>query len=156
MHKVVGVDPSTKTGLFFTGQYTSSTVLKTGKVGVSRLFAIREAFSEFLDAHKPDIAVVEGYAYANKYTLTLLVEIGIILRLELCTRGIPCYIVPPSVLKKYVTGKGNSKKPEVAEAAKSRWGFEDPSDDVVDAYVLAVIGRDIAEGRPVKGVELLT
>jgi hypothetical protein len=45
----------------------------------------------------------------------------------------------------------------VALAVKSRWGFENPSDDVVDAYVLAKIGQELASGaQAITGVELLT
>ena len=49
-------------------------------------------------------------------------------------------LVPPTVLKKFVTGKGNSKKDEMRLGAYKRWAFEDKSDDVVDAYCLAQMG----------------
>jgi crossover junction endodeoxyribonuclease RuvC len=156
---VLGCDPSTKTGLVrFEDDETYTSVLRSlEKKGISRVSSLGFLFEQYLDEH-PDIdcAVIEGYAYANQHTLAILVEIGVTMRLALYRRKVPCYIAPPSVLKKYATGKGNSKKPEVASAVRERWGFENPSDDVVDAYVLAKIAQDMASGsQAVAGIELL-
>lgn len=157
--KVLGVDPSTKSGLvYMDGPEVYASVLRNESLkGISRVEWIRKSFEAYLDTHPEiDCAVIEGYAYANKYTLSTLVEIGINLRLSMYRRGIPCYICPPSVLKKVATGKGNAKKPEVAAGVLSKWGYTSPSDDVVDAYVLAKIAQDKASGIPVTGLELLT
>lgn len=156
--KVLGIDASTKTGLvFMDGEEVHTRILSNAKLkGLVRLQWISRNFNEYLDTHLDlDCAVIEGYAYANKYTLATLVEIGILLRLSLHSRGIPCYICPPSVLKKFCTGKGNSKKPELATAVAARWGYENPSDDVIDAYVLARIAQKMAQGASVVGLELL-
>lgn len=158
--RVLGIDPSTKSGVVFTCRdYTTATVLSNKDLrGIARVDWLLTQLGKVLLEEQPTIAVIEGYAYANQHTLATLVEIGAVFRLALYRAGIPCYICPPSVLKKYATGKGNSKKPEVALAVKSRWGFENPSDDVVDAYVLAMMGWEIASkgAQAVTGVELLT
>ena len=156
---VMGVDPSTKSGVVrIDGDETYATVINnTNAKGIRRVQWIADQFEDYLDRLNPmpDVAVIEGYAYANKFTLATLVEIGIILRLSLHNRKIPCYICPPSVLKKFCTGKGNSKKPELAIAVKQRWGYENPSDDIIDAFILAKIAQELASGKSVVGLELL-
>jgi crossover junction endodeoxyribonuclease RuvC len=47
------------------------------------------------------------------------------------------FLVHPAHLKMFAGCKGNASKTEVGYAVRHRWGFDDPSDDVVDAYVLA-------------------
>jgi len=40
-------------------------------------------------------------------------------------------------LKKFASGKGNTKKDELAVHIYKKWGFESKSDNIRDAYVLA-------------------
>lgn len=57
-------------------------------------------------------------------------------------------VVPPTSLKKYMTGKGNASKDQVLAAVINRFR-EVPVDDnnVADALSLAAMGRD-AQGQP--------
>jgi crossover junction endodeoxyribonuclease RuvC len=45
--------------------------------------------------------------------------------------------VPPSVVKKFATGRGNAKKSEVLLSVYKKWGVEFHDDNLADAYVLA-------------------
>ncbi len=158
MSKVLGIDASTKTGLvLIEGTDVYASLLRNEALkGIARVEWIRQAFEGYLDRHGAiDCAVIEGYAYANKFTLSTLIEIGINLRLSLYRRKIPCYICPPTTLKKVATGKGNAKKPEVAAGVLAKWGYSNPSDDVIDGFVLAKIAQDLANGVKVQGLELL-
>lgn len=47
--------------------------------------------------------------------------------------------VPPTVLKKFVTGKGNAKKQEMLLEVYKRWGADLSDDNAADAYGLALI-----------------
>lgn len=156
----LGVDPASRTGLvWMTDTYDVSSVIFAPKLtGLPRVLFIRDKFNELLDSYPAiDCAVIEGYAYGTGFahTLATLVEIGSVLRLTLYERRIQCYICPPSVLKKYATGKGNAKKTEVKASVESRWGFVSPSDDVLDAYVLARIAREQSTKGAVAGLERL-
>jgi crossover junction endodeoxyribonuclease RuvC len=145
--RILGVDPSTKTGLIMLDQFkleTYSRVLTSDERGVHRLLSIEQQFRNTLDQWKPTLAVIEGYGYANKFTLTLMVEIGVLMRIQLHKHGIPWYIVPPTVLKKFSTGNGAAPKAAVAKAVEERWKWGSPSDDLVDAYVLARIGEELS------------
>jgi crossover junction endodeoxyribonuclease RuvC len=144
---VLGIDPSTSTGLVLidtTNAWISTKVLQfPDQRGIVRLQSIAESFSSFLDTYTPDMAVIEGYVRGS-FTVITSVEIGVLLRMELHRRNIPWYVCPPTVLKKWVTGKGTAKKPDMAEAVKGRWQFVSPSDDVVDAYGLARVAELVA------------
>ena len=67
--------------------------------------------------------------------------IGWILRYVLYYAGVDFIEIPPTTLKKFATGKGNAKKEDMILPIYKRYGFEDKSDNVRDAYVLAQIAR---------------
>lgn len=49
--------------------------------------------------------------------------------------------VHPSLVKRFATHKPMADKADMADATLKRWGFRNFCDDIVDAYVLAHIGR---------------
>lgn len=146
--KILGVDPSTYLGTcLLTGDAASPKLIHFKEArGFHRLQLIARSFDSLIQEHQPDLAVVEGYAYGNRNSIVSLVEIGTLIRMALYTAKIPWYDAPPSLLKRFVTGKGNAKKPDVANAVKERWGFTSTSDDVVDAYGLARLGQALKAG----------
>lgn len=142
---VVGVDPSTYTGLVRTDghEHIGKTVDFPKSRGWERLQLIAREVSRVLENWQPELVVIEGYAYGNTNSLVTLVEIGTMIRHVMYDLHIPWYDCPPTTLKKWCTGRGNAKKPEVGEAVFTRWGFKSPSDDVVDAFALAQLGIEI-------------
>lgn len=58
----------------------------------------------------------------------------------LCARDIPIAVIPPTSRAKYATGKGNSCKLAVLDAAQRRYGAILPSDDEADALILRAMG----------------
>ena len=72
-----------------------------------------------------------------------MVEVGTFIRNTLFTKMFSWYAVTPTTLKKLTTGKGNADKARMAAAVKERWSFESKSDDVIDAYAIAQIGREL-------------
>lgn len=154
--RIMGVDSSTYTGLcLLAGEQTDTKLLNfPGEKGFQRLQLIAQSFNNMVMEWSPDLVVIEGYAFGNRFTIVKLVEVGTLIRKTLWDHKIPWYDAPPSLLKKYVTGKGNAKKPDMAAAIKARWGFASKSDDVVDAYGLARLGQEIVSGNKeiIKGV----
>ena len=146
--RVLGVDPSvTATGLVLISTdeaWISTKVLHSPELkGIVRLQYLANSFDSFLEAHTPDMAVIEGYVRGS-FSVITNVEIGILLRMKLHERYIPWYVCPPTVLKKWVAGSGRAQKSDMAVAVKDRWQFVSPSDDVVDAYGLAKIAELVA------------
>jgi crossover junction endodeoxyribonuclease RuvC len=110
--------------------------------GFKRLTCIEQSIGNLLDEWKPNIVVIEGYALGSTNNLALMVEVGTMVRRQLHMHGItPWWVCPPTQLKKWTTGKGNAKKPDMAASVLDRWGFTSASDDIVDAFALAKLGQ---------------
>jgi hypothetical protein len=60
----------------------------------------------------------------------------------LCARDIPVAVIPPMSRAKYATGKGNSRKAAVLDAAQKRYGAILPTDDEADALILRAMGLE--------------
>ena len=112
---------------------------------MERLRVFHQVITSLLLKYQPQVVVVEGYGYANPWTLATLVEFGTVLRAAVYKQaGITMVEVAPAQLKKFVLGKGVGKKDQVRLGVYKKWGFESKSDNVVDAYALARIGLCIA------------
>lgn len=146
MTRIIGLDPSTKTG--FVALDKSGQVLRakelTGVGGVDPVRMIT-LIDEVMDhINKGDLVIIEGFAYmANGQYILQLGAIGWGIRMALVRRGVKYIEVAPGQLKKYATGKGNAKKENMIMPIFKNWGFEHNSDNVRDAYVLAQIGRSL-------------
>lgn len=150
--RVLGVDPSTKTGLCVVEEPEEGCKMPRPKgelvaaarpnlTGMARARKIADQVVTFALSKKIDVVAVEGYAMGNRNSLVTLVEIGTLIRDRLWKNGFDrVVVVAPLQLKKFVLGKGKGQKDEVRLGVFKRWGFEHPSNDVVDAYALAVVG----------------
>jgi Holliday junction resolvasome RuvABC endonuclease subunit len=92
---------------------------------------------------------VEGYGYANANSLVTLVELGTTVRQVLYDSGLTWHEVAPGVLKKFLTGSGNSPKDKMLLEVYKRFGIECANDDEADAVALAFFGA-AHKGCPVK------
>lgn len=107
----------------------------------ARLDFMTSEFRRFLSEHGSTIqlAAIEGFSMGNKQGSSKSIEIGAVgmmARVELWRAGIPFLEVPPSTLKKWISGKGNAEKNLMLRAVYQRWGFEAETDDDADAYAL--------------------
>lgn len=145
--KVLGIDPSlTSTGVcrLNRDQYEVSCIKIKGSDGVARLWALKQRVLQQLQDFRPDLVVIEGYSFGSKGRgVFQLAEWGGVLRLALYESGFRTLEVPPTSLKKYVTGKGNSPKEQMILGAYKKFGVEFASNDECDAYCLARLGRDV-------------
>lgn len=147
--RVIGLDLSlTSTGVATSeaGQPGIATNLLSCKAlrGVERLYWIREKVMELVTGPPTQTTLVamEGYSFGSRNSQAhSLGELGGVIRLACASRGIPILLVPPGTLKKFVTGKGNATKPEMAVGLYKRWGIEKPDDNEADAAALALYGR---------------
>lgn len=156
MYRVLGVDPSTKSGLcnleiykpkngnmdmdYDTKLINPKLDSKTPTNHMHRIRAITNSVMAEVFSFEPDLVVVEGYSFANKFTSFTAVEINAILRWQLFENNISYILAPPTMLKKFITGKGNCKKQVMLLEVYKRWGVEAKTDDEIDAYGLAMLG----------------
>lgn len=146
----VGIDPSlTSPGLAILdtdGEVRGLSNLVTRDLrGGARLEAIYDwAFSYLKDL--PAYAVIEGYAINAQNRPYDLGEAGGVLRLALTHCQIAYEVVPPALVKKFVTGNGQATKSQVQEYTKLKWGFSIVQEDQADAHAMARLARAIRTG----------
>ena len=141
--KIVGIDASlSSTGVAVLNDppgdiYTEA--IKSNKTGPVRLIEIRDRVREICAG--ADLVVIEGYAFAQASQAHQLGELGGVLRTMLHEIGVRVLEVGPGQLKKFASGKGNTKKEQMALAIYKRWDREFATNDEADAFVLVQIGR---------------
>jgi len=117
---------------------TSPAKEKTSITTVQRVRGITtDVIFELKNLNITEVAI-EGFSFGSRgQGLFEIAYLGYRLREELYCNSI-AYIEPtPHQLKKFATGKGNSKKSEVMLQVYKKWGEEFSDDNLADAYVLA-------------------
>jgi len=115
-------------------------------VAMARLDRVRREVLTIADG--AELVVIEGYSYGSGNQAHQLGELGGVVRLSLwATRQTRLYRppfveVPPAVLKKYATGRGNAGKEEMLVAAVRRLGYEGSNNNEADALWLLSAGLD--------------
>lgn len=140
----IGIDPSTKTGIVIldkNGEVMHKEEITSNKKGdLDRFDDIAQQVKSLVK--KTDKVTIEGFSYGSRGRgVSTQYGIGWILRYVLYYAGVDFVEVPPTTLKKFATGKGNTKKENMIIPIYKRYGFEDESDNIRDAYVLAQIAR---------------
>lgn len=86
---------------------------------------------------------MEGYAHGSVFNREKLGELGGIVKLAWYkASGNDPVIVAPTVLKKYVTGKGTASKKEMIAAVNSKWNTDIKDNNIADAFGLAHYLKD--------------
>jgi crossover junction endodeoxyribonuclease RuvC len=145
--RYVGIDQSTKTGVVALDP--SGNVLERveivgegpdpGRINDVVIRTLRMI-------QRTDRVAIEGFSHnstgayvGQQYAIGWAIRIGLYVRKQ------PYVEVAPSQLKKFATGVGRGGKEDLILPIFKRWGFEHPSDNVRDAFVLAQIVRAIHE-----------
>jgi crossover junction endodeoxyribonuclease RuvC len=155
--RFVGIDPSTKTGLVIFDEYGAVSKQKeiTG-IGDKDPKRVGTLVYELMDyIQKDDFIVIEGFPYSTQKPEFTGGLHGII-KHELWKRNLGFKLAAPNAVKKYVdvtgwTGepgekerlKGADKKAAVKEAVIKHYQYTNPSDNIIDAYILARIALDL-------------
>lgn len=156
---VIGLDVSTRTGVVVLRESDEPEIATVVEAEVlkgippvermRRVIAYGKEVGTLIKKVKPALAVVEGYSHGSRFSFSVLVETGTVVRLALMDAGVPFVEIAPSSLKKFVTGKGQKvKKEQMMLAVFKRWGYEAPGNDLADAYGLARIGLCIMGQAP--------
>jgi crossover junction endodeoxyribonuclease RuvC len=139
----VGIDPSINaTGLIVLD--------KNANIVEQKLFSVKsEKFEESLLKYEKEIEFIskivnlqsvylEGPAYqAAGRVILQMGALHYMTRLFLFKKQASYKIIAPGTLKKFVTGKGNSKKDLMLLKVYKRWGVEFDDHNLADSYSLA-------------------
>lgn len=115
-----------------------TTVYKSPLRGVDRLYDIQDHIISSLQLSTIKDVAMEGYAFGSQMA-NMLGELGGVVKLTLRNEfdQYPL-IVPPTVLKKYVTGKGQGiSKSQIMLHVFKKWGVEFSDDNAADSFALA-------------------
>lgn len=108
-----------------------------------------------MDRRNLDLIVMEGYANAAKFGREAAGELGWAVKRSCFSRGYQPLIVPPTSLKKFVTGKGNAKKNEMLLGVFKQWGESFADDNQADAFSLEQFGLAyLGEPAPTKKYQI--
>jgi len=121
-------------------------VFKGESTGVDRLVNINDTLANLVDNRilraKEVVVAMEGYAFGSQMA-NMAGELGAVVKLFCYVtfkgfKGAYPYIIPPTVLKKYVTGKGTGvQKNQILLNVFKKWGVEFNDDNAADSYALA-------------------
>ena len=130
--------------------YDSGLIEPSKLEGMARLGFILSEIQKVLDIGGENqnptesLVVIEDFSFASKgSSLFQIAGLGYLVRYNLYTAGIQFVLVPPTVLKKFVAGKGGVEKSVMIKEVFKHWGFDTNDDNVADAYGLARIGRSL-------------
>lgn len=126
-------------------------VIDTNKLeGLERMDHILNKIMDTIEDHPVDdcpnstLVILEDFSFASKgASLFQIAGLGYLVRYRLWRQGIDFILVPPTVLKKFVTGAGNSDKSIMLKEIYKRWGTDINDDNIGDAYGLMRIGQAI-------------
>jgi Holliday junction resolvasome RuvABC endonuclease subunit len=160
---VIGIDPSlrgTAISVFKGLEFSSCILIKTKKMSkpkkkeedtseklLERLKCHRQIKMrlDFMLGHfKPKLIAIEGYSFGGKANLTTQAEVvGVIgtsiLKYSKEQKNVKIIIIPPTSVKKYVTGTGSGKKNLILKEVFRRWEYDVSDDNMADAYTIAKI-----------------
>jgi crossover junction endodeoxyribonuclease RuvC len=146
--RFVGIDPSTKTGFVALDEHgkvlRAKELTGVGSQDPKRMITMIDDIMDHIQ--KGDEIVIEGFGYASQQAIQLG-GIGWGIRMALMRRGFRYTEVAPVGVKKFATGKGNAPKEDMIQPISEQWGFQHPSDNVLDAFVMAQISISIFLAR---------
>lgn len=95
------------------------------------------------------LVIIEGYAFGAKGASGInLGELGGVIRVGFYDEKIPYIEIPPTQLKKFITGKGTAPKEIMLKEVLKRYAFDTDDNNVADAYSLMQLGRAITDKHP--------
>lgn len=144
---IIGVDPSyTATGWADEHEHGLITTSPDDGDDLERCVYIAEMILMEIPRALDSLVVIEGGVNRSANGLRSGYLHGVI-RYVLFNGGVAWLDVPPAVVKKYATGRGNAPKVDVVVAARDRLGYDGTDDNVADALWLRQIGLAVT-GQP--------
>lgn len=145
--RYVGIDPSTKTGVVILdaeGNVLENIEIQGEGEDPGRINDVVVRTLRLIE--RTDCVAIENFSHGSTGAYVgQQYAIGWAIRIGLYVRKQPYIEVAPNSLKKFATGVGKGSKDELILPIYKRWGFEHPSDNVRDAFVLAQIIRSMHE-----------
>jgi len=116
---------------------------------IARILDILDRIIFFIDVLKTDFVVIEGASLHSFKTRSLftLGKLHGLVEMALVKKRIDFKIVPPSSLKKFITGKGNAKKELMLLKVYKKYNEEFDNNNLCDAFALAKYGESFNQSK---------
>ncbi|RRJ62434.1 hypothetical protein EHV15_05315 [Paenibacillus oralis] len=149
MTRFVGIDPSGETGIVILdkdGNYLDG--FEIASKALDKTEKIDDIITEIvINLEFDDVIAIEGFSYSSKGKgIDFQFGLGHAIRLQLFRTGMKWIDVAPTQVKKFATGNHQAAKDNMSVPIFKHWGFEHPSNNVRDAYVLAQVARAVKLG----------
>jgi Holliday junction resolvasome RuvABC endonuclease subunit len=113
---------------------TNSDGSRLGEIYVSLV----TIFTRCQDAYDEVHIAMEGYANGRTFNREKMGELGGVVKMSHATVfGTDPTVLPPTSLKKFVTGKGTASKDDMVKAVQEKWAPDIKNNNIADAYGLA-------------------
>jgi crossover junction endodeoxyribonuclease RuvC len=107
----------------------------------ARILEIRDGVIKFFN--KDSIIYLEGLSFGSRgQSMLELAGLHYFVRAHLYQNNHDFKLIPPTVLKKFITGKGNCKKELMLLKVYKRFGIEFDNNNLCDAYSLARLATE--------------
>ena len=119
---------------------------------ILRYHAISMWVNEWIPVHSPEHIFLENYSYSSTGQVFNIAENTGILKYNLWKQSEKYTVIPPTVIKKMATGKGNANKALMEQSFLETTGFNirellqlsqsvsNPISDLIDAYYVGMAG----------------
>jgi crossover junction endodeoxyribonuclease RuvC len=108
---------------------------------MDKIIYIRNVVIRRVNKFKPRIVYIEGQSYASRGRGTLsLAQLHGVIMYCLMKIDVPYLPIPPSEVKKYITGKGNAKKSLILKYVYKKYDIDVDSEDEADAIAVLLTG----------------
>lgn len=122
--------------------------LKNKLRGCERLSHIRNKLDALIVQYPPSVVCIEDYIKHLEVGQAFHIgELGGVIKTELWEREIDPVLISPTMLKKFITGKGIAEKDMVVLSVYKHFGFEADDNDQADAYGLARLAHALGTGN---------
>lgn len=148
--RVVGVDQALlHTGVCrnVNGDLTTLLIQEKRLRGAERLASIRRQVSLYLAGFDPELIAMEDYSYGSVNRPFDLGELGGVLKLMFLERKVPYILVPPKMLKAFVTNDGNADKDKMIRFVSQKYHLSTENDNIADAVGLAKFAEVYLTGQ---------
>lgn len=144
--RFVGIDPSTSgTGLVILDQFgkvveaVELKAIENNDDDPKRFRDLAERIRKHL-VPATDRVAIEGFSFGSRgQGVSVMYGVGWLIRDMLNENHFKWGEVPPKSLAQFITGNGNANKVARFEPTKEKWGFENKSNNIIDAHGLARI-----------------
>lgn len=113
------------------------------KHSLARVEKIADDVLGYVNTYLPELILIEDYFTNrnNPKAVIQLCELGTVVRYKLLKAGRGFWLVAPTQLKKFCTGKGNVGKDVILKDVYKKWGLDLNNNNIADASVLAFLAR---------------